>query len=69
MFRFLKKKRQKKKVERELWYELIFMARNWSYNWHNYLENDLDKMPMTKDEFIDRMIKKYKLSEREKKHT
>ena len=71
MFRFLRKKKQEqpKKVERELWYDLVFQSRAWSWRWHQHLNDDTVKKPKSKDEFIDEMIKKYKLSEREQEHT
>lgn len=72
--KFLKKWRKKEeakptpRIEREIWYELVFNARAWSHSWHQYLESDNPEKPMTKDEFIDKMIKKYKLTDREQKH-
>lgn len=71
MFWFLKrKKKTQQKVEREIWYEFVMQFRAWDSNWQTFLEDTSPKKPMSKDEFIDKMIKKYKLSEREqKKHT
>jgi len=69
-WKFWKKKEQPViKVERELWYELVSHLRAWDVNWQNFLEDTDPAKPMTKDEFIDKMIKQFKLSEREKKHT
>lgn len=68
----IRKKTDKKpapRVEREIWYEFMFQARAWSHSWHSYLDNESSKKPMTKDQFIDEMIKKYKITDREQKRS
>ena len=66
---FKKKKKVPQRVERELWYELVAEFRSWDSRWQDYLDNTRDRKPKSKDIFIDKMIKDFKLSEREKKHT
>ena len=67
---FWKKKVQPPvKVERIIWYEFIADCRQWDSQWQDHLAGLRDKKPRSKDEFIDEMIKRYKISEREKKHT
>jgi hypothetical protein len=63
----LKPKRTKpiERVEREVWYEFVKHFRAWDINWQNYLEDTDPRRPMSQDEFIDKMIKNYKLSDRE----
>lgn len=70
LFKFFRRKKEVAPivVERELWYDLVSHLRAWDVNWQNFLEGTDKTKPMTKDEFIDRMIKKFKLSERPKKH-
>ena len=64
-----KKVRQPLKVEREIWYEFIADCREWDAQWQNHLTGFREQKPRSKDEFIDEMIKRYKISEREEKHT
>lgn len=55
------------RVEREIWYEFTQRYREWDYQWQQYLAGLNDKKPMDREKFIDRLIKLYKLSDREQK--